>query len=360
MTTTQGSAEVRAPVASPSAYQDHDEIDLVDIIGFFWRSRALVATSIVGGVLIAGATWFIKGRSDDALPLRPTGPAVWSARIGAENGDDAGLAAVPQQLTSFIKTTAGARAFYESLAQAADRPKLKTEDLVSKQVAGQGMLKSLEIRGAEMVVTLEDTGIIKGPEMKVVLPVALNQTVAAFNKNFADVQASLMVESLNAQLKLGETKLKALQLFDRYAGLSAPLKATVVEGLMQELAVTTRPDTILFFLAAIPDTDQQKKEILTEYRKQFVAYEALQNQARTLAKSLGLESIAPMVQLGAVTDWSESAPEAPAAGVGLRIVERLPLLLVLGAVLGGAFGTFVAMLRMFWVSNQQRLQEIFR
>lgn len=361
MTNTQASvAPSPSALQKTAANQDYDEIDIVDIIGFFWRARLIVAASIVTGVLIAAGTWFVKGRLEDTLTAA-VGPATWSVRLGAKNGDEAALAAVPQQLSSFIKTTAGARAFYGSLVQASGKRKLKTEELVSKQIAGQGMLKSLEIRGTEMVVTLEDQGVFSQAEMKALLPDALNQMVDAFNKGFADVQAALLEESINAQLKLGETKLKALRLFDRSSALSAPLKTTVVDGLMKELSATTRPDTILFFLAAIPDTDQQKRAILAEYRKQFVAYEALQHQASTLAKSLGLESISPMVLMGPVSNLTIIPPQAPAAApAGSRLVERLPVLLVLGAVLGAMFGTFVAMLQVFWTSNQQRLQEIFK
>ena len=353
MSNYQNVADVNAPYQKNPESQTYEEIDLIDVIGFFWRSRVLVGSGVILGLLAAATLWFIKRPSAaGAIPVSDI-----TFELAAANNEDAGLASLPLQLTSFVKTPDGARALAEGMAAALGSKPWPIDDWASKLQAGNGFLKSIELSDSLILVTLHNPGVSED-EFKQAVPEAMNAVISKFNQNFANMAATLTQETVKAQLRLGLIKVKALQLFDRHVNLSPSLQKTVIEGMMKELAATSKPEAVTFLLAAIPDSEAQKVELVSAYRRSYQDYESLQAQGKALAKTLNLEQVAPISPLGDVK--GVRSVNVSVASIGNRLVQKLPVVLTLGLLVGGMLGTFCALLRAFWIGNRQRLEAVFQ
>jgi hypothetical protein len=329
-----------------------DEIDLLDVIGFFWRFRRIIVSGVVLGFLGSVALWVAK------QPAKSTVSAniVWWAQLSPdENG--AGLASAPQQLKNFLRTPYGARAFYKGFARGVKNKSLPIEDWAIKQQGDGGLVKDIESTGRTLSIVVESAGYLTEEEIRQALPIAINSAVAAFNDKFAEVQAKITEDNLELQMQMGAIKIKALQLFDLNLNISAASEKTITEAIVRELTRNSGPDTITFLLSAIPDDNVLKRELLSEYKKQFQANEALQAQLRVLTKTLGVESVVPLTTFGTVTELVQGQTmenTAPAPHL-----QPLLMMIVLGVIIGGFISSIMALALSFWKRNREQLQKLF-
>jgi hypothetical protein len=331
------------------------EMDLIEIVGFLWHSRFFVFGGAVLGVLGAASIW-VANRSQEDLSAGTN--IIWNAKLAAANGNDADLLTIPAQLSSFLKTRMGSSAFYEGLAKTIKLDENTLNDLSTKQQTGDGLVKSLGIDNSQLSINIESNGILAEEEVRKALPLALNTTIDIFNNNLASMHGNLLEEGLEIQLKMSEIKIKSFQLFDRYVEFSPPVEKTIVESMIKELANNSSPDAITFLLAAVPNSAIQKSHLVAEYKKLHQANEALISQSKALAKSIGVEYVTPLATLGPVSELTTVSSSALRFSNSLW--PKLPVLLILGSLLGGLVGTFLALLRSFWKNNRQRLKAVLQ
>lgn len=340
-----------------SSSRARDEVDLIDIVAFFWRFRALIGVMIVFGVFSATALWFVK-RPPASAQQRAAG--YWTAHLSSLQDDQLGIAALPEvvgTLNSFLKTPAGAHAFYEGVMRTYGRD-LPIKEWIAQDTSGHGMLKNLEVNASSVILTFRNRGLWTEDEMLEIIPAGINNAIQSFNKSFAEAQSGLFENIVDVQLKMASVKMRALQLFDQYGSLSSSTQGAVQRKLVEQLVNSNKPEVIIFMLAGIPDTIPQKKEVIFEYRKHYFAHEALEKQSRSLAKKLGVDSIFPLPHLGSVTELNSLGDLS--ASDRSDLLKSLPVFLAIGLVLGGVAGVVLALIYNFWASNRQRIHEALR
>lgn len=336
--------------AEPLPSLGSDDVDLIDMIAFLWRSKTAIVGGILSGVALAGVIWTIAHLGN--RPVEKAGD--WTASFQANKGEEPRMASLTLNLNSYLKTQSGAQSFYEAI----DPEKKNSVDQAEwavKQINGQGMIKAVEFNGSAMTVALQNLGSQPIEDFKQSFPLALNAAIRSFNKNIADINNRLNQDQLNAQMQLANTKLKILKLFNKYSNPSSALQKQVVEGVVKDISNTAKPEPLIFLLATVPDSDTEKATLLREFQKISLELERLDAMRRNLSRSLGVDDLVPLTELSKPSTF---APVTNKANVGVKIFERLPNTLIFGAAMGAILGTLYAVVSLFWRHNRRRFQTL--
>lgn len=335
----------------PSDY--NDEIDLIDIIGFVWRWRKSIIGSALAGMALGAGIWAFKHQSVGA-PAAVGGQ--WTAMVTPAT-DGFQNALIVSNLTTFLKTDVGARPLFENPSiLGAELNEAQIQRLTSQQQSGGGVLKAIETHGNQLAVTLDCAAGCNSEQMAKAVPAAINRTIAAFNLKFADPYEKAQEEISRRQLDLGLVKTQALRLFSRYGGLSRDFNQYVVTGLGGILATDKTGDVVMFLLGPVPETEPLRKKLIETQSKAQVAYVAAQDQVKLIKTASGVETLMHLPSLGETAELRQAQASAlPTTGKGLN---NIFVAIILGGLLGGMGGIFLAAIRAFFATNAARLRAV--
>lgn len=331
-----------------------DDSDVIDMLGFFWRSRAITFAGLVLGSLSGAIIWFLvhstAGNPSDV-------PARWLVTLDSAKDWSHGQTPPAILLTSYLKTHDGAHAFYKELADSLGKPELKTGGWIEQQVAGAGLLRQIETNGAITTVTIENAVPLSEKDLQQALPNALNAVVDLFNLTYFGAENSVIQQMIDFQLKMGAIKLKALRTFDSQSGPKASRGETSLSNATAEIYLSARPAAVAFLLAGSTENPQQKAAALAEYRQLYAAYESLQTQLKNLDKSFSFENLTALSKFISTTHITSVYAPQPS---GLSKFDRLPIAIALGVLFGGLVGVLYALMLNFWRRNSSRLRGILQ
>ncbi len=338
-------------VGSGSEYAD--EIDLIDIIGFIWRWRKTILSCTLAGTALGGSIWAIKHRRVGA-PDAVAGQ--WTAVVNpATEGFQTTL--MVSNLTTFLKTDAGAQALFENPSIiGATLDESQQRRLASQQQAGSGALRSLEVKGSQLLVSLDCAAGCEADALAASIPAALNRAIAAFNLKYAEPYEKAQEEVALRQLELGSIKTQALKLYGKHAGLGKEYSQFIITGLGAALASDKTGDVVTFLLGPVPSTEPLRRKLIDEQSQAQIAFTAAQDQLKLVKTASGVETLTllPMLSTSIELKQASSSP-LPVSGKGLNNVF---VAVVLGTILGGMAGIFIAAIRAFFRSNKSRLQAV--
>ncbi len=330
-----------------------DEIDLIDIIGFMWRWRKTIVTCTLSGMALGGAIWAVKHRPVGA-PDAVAGQ--WTAVLTPANeGFQATLIAT--NLTNFLKTEPGAQALFENPSIiGATLSDSQQKRLASQQQSGSGALRSIDVLGTQLVVNLDCSAGCEAGALEVSVPTALNRAITAFNLKYAEPYEKAQEEVALRQLELGSIKTQALKLYNRHSGLSRDYSEFIVTGLGAALAADKTGDLVTFLLGPVPPTEPLRRKLIDQQSEAQVAFVAAQDQLKLVKTGSGVETLTKLSLLSNSAQLKQaSSVPLPVSGKGLNNVL---VAVVLGTILGGMAGVFVAAIRAFFRSNAVRLKAV--
>ncbi|MDQ3233012.1 MAG: hypothetical protein M3Q07_14430 [Pseudobdellovibrionaceae bacterium] len=343
------------PIRDSIRHRDFGEIDLIDVIGFLWKSRFFILAGVLCGMLIGGGYWMNKKVSNSELPLLPQ---LWNVRLTMSGQNESQLALSTQYVNLLLKSREGAKIFYRTLVEKTGK-NFPADEWAAKQSSGHGLVGVLENRGDSIFVEFQNTdGVWTEDEIKRGLPIAFNQVISEYNRAFMDDKDSLINDILDLQLKMNELKIKALRMFDSYAAISPQMQKTVVEGLMKDFTNSGNPNSLAFLLSAVPNDDAQKSSILSEYKKIYLTHQMLLSREKAIASRFGLESLAFVSEFPSDVDIKA---EAKAVSTPVKLFRQsIFVMLGLGAILGAVIGLVVALNILFWRKNYARLKVVLK
>jgi hypothetical protein len=332
-----------------------DDGDVIDMLGFFWRSRAITFSGLALGALSGLALWFLTHSVQNEPSDAPDRWLVTLSSVADEGNPQGPLAAF---LSNYLKTREGAQVFYNALADVLDRKEFQQNYWVDRQAAGSGFIGTLESIGSSTSVMIQNEAHVTEKDLRQALPHALNAVVDSFNMTYFVSENSLIKKMIATQIKMAAIKIKAFQAFHSHAGKKINSSEAPLLGSSGENYLSTKPAAIALLLAGSPITTQQKAEILAEYRKLYATYDSLQTQIKNLDKNYGFENL---TALNKFTTTTEIMPIfAPQQTILLRIFAKLPIALALGLLLGGMAGVLLSLLLNYWHYNSSRLRRILQ
>ncbi|MBM4253245.1 MAG: hypothetical protein FJ146_14845 [Deltaproteobacteria bacterium] len=330
-----------------------DEIDLIDIIGFMWRWRKTIVSCTLTGLALGGGIWAVKHRPVGA-PDAVAGQ--WTAVVSpATEGFQTALIAT--NLTAFLKTEAGAQALFENPSIiGATLNEGQQKRLASQQQSGSGALRGIEVKGTQLLISLDCSAGCEAAALEKSVPIALNRAIAAFNLKYAEPYEKAQEEVALRQLELGSIKTQALKLYNKHSGLGRDYSEFVITGLGAALATDKTGDVVTFLLGPVPATEPLRIKLINQQSEAQVAYAAAQEQLKLVKTGSGVETLTrlPLLSTGSELKQASALP-LPVSGKGLNNVF---VAVVLGTILGGMAGIFVAAIRAFFRSNAARLRSV--
>jgi hypothetical protein len=330
-----------------------DEIDLIDIIGFVWRWRKTIVAFTLGGLAIGGGIWAVKHRPIGA-PDAVAGQ--WTAVVSPA-GEGFQNALLATNLSTFLKTEVGAQSLFDNPSVlGAELNDGESRRLASQQQAGSGAIRGIEVRGSQLAVSLDCAAGCEAAQLPVAVPAALNRAIAAFNMKYAEPFEKAQEEIAMRQLEIGSIKSAALRLYVKSSGLTKEYSQYVITGLGSFLANDKTGDVITFLLGPVPESEPLRKTLLEQQARAQVAYVASQDQLKLVKAASGVETLAKLPLLNTTAELKQtSTTPASVSGKGLNNVF---VALVLGTILGGMAGIFVAAIRAFFAANAARLKAV--
>jgi hypothetical protein len=331
----------------------NDEIDLIDIIGFVWRWRKSIIGSALAGMALGAGIWAFKHQSVGA-PAAVGGQ--WTAVVTPAT-DDFQNGIIVANLTTFLKTEVGARTLFENpsiLGAELNEPQIQR--LTSQQQSGSGVLQAIETHGNQLAVTLDCAAGCNSELMAKAVPAAINRTIAAFNLTFVDPYEKAQEEISRRQLDLALVKTQALRLFSRYGGLSRDFNQYVVTGLGGILATDKTGDVVMFLLGPVPGNEPMRKKLIETQAQAQVAYTAAEDRLKVIKAAAGVETLTQLPTLPGTAELHKAPTAAlPSSGKGLN---NIVVAIILGGLLGGMGGIFLAAIRAFFATNAARLRAV--
>jgi hypothetical protein len=333
---------------------NQNEYDLIDIIGFLWRSKHLIFGGMIIGLLMSLFLWLWMHRTADAL----LETVLVQARAEVTVADEQALALMPIILTNHMKTEAGANAFYDGL-QASGEVQINVEQNVAQQLNSRGLLKSFEVDGKSIKVTIERPYPLSAEHLRPALLSALNALITDYNDKyftFKKTQNLISEQMLEAQNGMADLKMRSLRLFDRHANFSMALNNSIVSGIMPDLANNTSADAIVFLLSVVPDSDAEKSQIIESYRQKSLNFETLKARGLNLTKTLDGEVSAQLIPISQVADikgYDKGSDEKASSRLNVLTVS------LVGLVLGMAAGIMVSLALNFTRQHMSRIREVF-
>jgi hypothetical protein len=332
------------------------EIDFVDILAHAWRSRLIIGSCLLLGLIVSLSVWFIN--QSNSTVTAENGDD-WTARVNIVTSDKNRIPAFANQLENFVATDTGAHVFYSTLASSLGDPSFADEIWKKRQQEDKGVVRSVKVDGAGLMLSLRIKGHANADRVRRAFSDAIDATAKAYNEYFLQLRRKILSDRVDAQTRMSIIKLKALQLVEKHAKLSEPMRKTFAEGVVRELATTNRADVFTFILALVPDTEPEKAELTDEFKDQLQATEKLQGIDVVAQKPTAVDAFdTPIMTLEQATDVKQI--NSVSGHFLNHPTERLFLMLALGLLLGGALGFLIAMVRMMWELNKSKLNEAFR
>lgn len=346
---------IERPITDSIRSRDFDEIDLIDVIGFLWKSRLIILVGVLFGMICGGGYWMNKKASNSGLPILPQ---LWNVRLTMIGQSESQLALSTQYINILLKSQDGSRIFYRTLVEKTGKT-FPADEWAVKQSSGNGLVGVLEKRGDGISVEFQNIdGLWTEDEIKRGLPVAFNQVISEFNRSFMNDKYSLINDILDLQLKMNELKIKALRMFDSYAAISPQMQKTVVESLMKDFTNSGNPNSLAFLLSALPKDDAQKSSILSEYKQIYLVHQMLLSREKVIASRFGMESL---VFVSEFPNDVDVKVETKAVSAPVKLFRQSVFVTVgLGAFLGAVIGLVVALNVAFWRKNYARLKMVLK
>jgi hypothetical protein len=334
------------------------ELDLVDLIGFIWRSRVWLLCGLIIGAGLMGAGFYLR-TNDLTGPTKLELGTKWMVRYPLETSSSEPPRAPPLALSNYLKTTAAAKEFYENLNRKLGSQRFPVTEWATRQIEGNAIVVSVDLLKSDLVVEVDSAAALSDREIRDALGYSLNKSIENYNMQFGSPAEQLRKRAQEALLELGEKKLKAIQLFDKYNRFSVDLHRTLLVGFTKDLTERNSLDVMALLLSNVPQTEPDKLSLLREYQQAIKKLETIREAENVLVIKSGVKDILPIASLGTEIDVQAAEPSQLNA-------ESQPLLKrpSVGAVLGGFIGVSIALtlriLFSFLSVHRERLRKIIR
>ncbi|RZJ76998.1 MAG: hypothetical protein EOO45_00075 [Flavobacterium sp.] len=329
---------------------EYQEYDLIDVIGFFWKSRLSVLLGLIIGLVIA-ALILILNQYTTSKRQNPSRELVIQMRTQDPENLMPELSTL--QLNSFLNSEEGARSFYVGMATSSKKSNIIIEEWVKHQLNNQGMINKLENISGDISFIFRNIPNLTDDELKIALPIALNEVVSRFNNFVGKNKGEIVHQKIETQIKLDLLKIKAIQLFQKESSLSNDFKKIILAGIVDEIVIPTRIDGIAFLLSSVPDSNEFKANILSEYVELFTAYDILLIREQNFLKKYRLSENSSIMKIALANNLH--IQEVEDLSLRNKLIRNPIAILSLGAIFGAMAGIGWAIFLIFYRNNKTRL-----
>ena len=278
------------PILTNNKINHYDEeVDLIDLIGYLWQWRFWIAAgSLLGAGLGTGWIYYKQNIS----PLHGTNSTHWilTYPIQERPGN------VPVEVSSavhmaYINSIPGAIEFYKALNAELKDSRFAIEEWVSRQGAGSGLIDSIEANGSDLIVEINDTGLLAEAEIREAFSKGFSVSIDSFNKSFGIPGENLRKEDFTAQLKLADLKLKALQIFTTKNRFSKETQNVVLEAASKSLSESSSISAFAMLITQSSEELDEKIQLMADFRQQINQIEGIKSREKAILKEAGTESL---------------------------------------------------------------------
>jgi hypothetical protein len=335
------------------------DLDFIDFVGFFWGWRWWLVLGLILGAAAGFTIKYVKSKAQP--PSSEQSTTRWILQYIPVAPNPADYRVPPTTLIDFLKIADGATTFYEVIREKLNSKAFPVSEWAAKQQAGTGLVTSVEFDGFKIFVNLNAPEQLTEDEVRNGIAPSLTKTIQTLNDKYFNASENLRKESIEARLRVSEIALGALQAIQESQSMDPSLRFLLNEGTKDVGTILSEKKIVQelhIWLAAIPESDPRKKDLIRAYQYSQLIQESIEFRRKALQKAVGFENILKLDELDARNLEKIVRLPSPADPAKVRVGPLVSM--IVGAIFGLATVMIAISVLSFFQKNKERLLRVFR
>lgn len=329
-----------------------DEIDLVDLLGFFWRWRLWFAAFAVTGIVLSNILYF-------ALKFQPaakTLPGTWDIRVEFRPNENATTPGTIAPFVTMLQSPQGTKLFKDLFLS--QLPKSLQDPLSqwhTQWLANPGKPQYVEINESGFILHLEAMDTLELSQYKTPLEQGFQNLFDNYSTHVLEPFQNLLDKKTETLRDLGSLSFEVYRDFLNDPQFPQEVKRDFIAGLMRNTSGYLSLDQYTLILSAGSQQTTLIEKKIEKFRSVNQEFENIQSLIAQTIKTYPPTGPLPL-EGSLVVAKTEFAPTA----VQEKGVSSVLKYNVLGFFLAMMLATFGALVGQFYRTNKSRILEITR